>query len=408
VVEIKSTPGTVVNCVWPAGVAVGGTFAGQEARTAVNVCITRMLDASEKHAPLAMASCMTSAPGQAISGYRPNGSFFTTTLLDAQGGGAGARSFADGSDVSGPLHAPGGASANVESNEHAYPIRYLWRQERPDSGGPGRLRGGIGSTFAYAPHGARGSVDLTLFAHGVNHPTSSGVLGGEPGTQHGFLILRGEGEVVAWAHDRSPERGDVPAAKSMAHLEAADVMVSWCAGGGGLGDPIDRDPGDVLADVRNGLVTPQGAAGDYGVAVVASDLGELVVDAGATDRMRAGIRHHRLGGRDPLPIVDQVAGRWLGSSFVGVGDGPAARVRCRRCGYDIGPVSVNIRTLLAAEERPVGRRWPLAGRQAHPDRFVVRHYFCPGCAVQVDVEVTLVGEPPLWASELSLEEDRHG
>jgi N-methylhydantoinase B len=52
------------------------------------------------------------------------------------------------------------------------------------------------------------------------------------------------------------------------------------------------------------------------------------------------------------------------------------------------------------EERPVARRWPLAARNpAHHD-FVVRHFFCPGCAKQLDVEVSPGSDPIQWSVQL--------
>jgi N-methylhydantoinase B len=291
----------------------------------------------------------------------------------------------------------------VEANDHAYPMRYLWRRERPDSGGPGRRRGGIGSTFAYAAHEAGDPVELTLFAHGVSHPTSAGVLGGEPGSQHGFLILRADDD-RAWAADPTgpPDGvGEVPAAKSTAVIDGDDVMVSWCAGGGGLGDPLERPPGEVAEDVRQGLVTPAGADRDYGV-VLAGGPGSWAVDVGATEARRLAARRARLGGADPAPAAEAVPGRWFGSALVLDGD----TVVCRRCGHRLGPASANLRTRLRLEERPVERRWPLAGRARHDWRLVVRHYFCPACARQLDVEVAPPGEPPLWASQLDPDQPR--
>jgi N-methylhydantoinase B len=64
-------------------------------------------------------------------------------------------------------------------------------------------------------------------------------------------------------------------------------------GGGGFGDPLERDPEHVKRDVRDGYVTIEGAARDYGVVVTGDpedDPENLVVDVQATEQLRAGRR----------------------------------------------------------------------------------------------------------------------
>ena len=149
-------------------------------------------------------------------------------------------------------------------NEHHFPIRYLWRAERTDSGGPGQYRGGIGGCHAFEGHHAQGAVQCTVWGHGVEQTAATGVLGGEPASANGFLVLHGGADQArsTMGHDPTeslPGRHELPAPKDRLLLAAGDVMLSWCSGGGGIGDPLLREPGRVCDDVDNGLVSPDRA-----------------------------------------------------------------------------------------------------------------------------------------------------
>ena len=365
------------------------------------------LAASGAHRHQVMASCMSSAPGQTIGGIRSDGAPFTSMLLDAQLGGGGARVFADGTDTSGLMHSPGGACANIEVNELNFPIRYLWRAERTDSGGPGQHRGGVGGCHAFVPHEARGPIELTLWAHGVEQPTGAGVLGGEPGSDNGFVLLRG-GALTLSASLACTEPTDlsgvleVPPAKVRTTMDGDDALLSWCGGGGGLGDPLNRDPNGVLIDVQAGLVSPRGAQRDYGVAIDNVD-DVWRVDAEATAQLRHQRRVERLGGREPAPALAKGytgAGRDLDEQLmVGAFDVSGPVIFCRACGRALGPAEDNVKSHLVVEELPSGYRWPLADQHQGSARFVVRRFYCPGCASQLDVEVNLRDAPYIHSTE---------
>ena len=372
VMDVRTRPGSVVHAVMPAGMSMGVTSAGQEVRTSVNVCIDRMLDASndpEHHAQI-FASCSSSSATSTISGTFADGRTFATMLLDGVTAGMGGRALADGLDTGGMLTAPAGLCANVEVSELNYPMRYLWRRERADSGGPGAHRGGVGADNAYTPHRAGVAFGATMFAHGTEPPTAAGVLGGEPGMQNAFGIER-DGVVVKRK------------AKEVAVHEPGDVFHNWCAGGGGVGDPLDRPVAEVERDIEDGLVSVEGARRDYGV-----------VAGGDSAAERADRRRARLGGRTPLPRLDApLAGRRLSSNLVV----RANTVVCRWCATDLCPVSgdagTDVKGALIVQESRVGYRWPLVDTAPGAARFVFRRFHCPGCATQVDAEVNLIGEP---------------
>ncbi|HEV8296979.1 MAG TPA: hydantoinase B/oxoprolinase family protein [Acidimicrobiales bacterium] len=370
VIDVRSRPGSIVHCTMPAGMSMGVTSAGQEVRTAVNVCISRMLDASddpEHHAQI-LASCTSSSATSTISGTHADGRPFGTMLLDGVPAGMGARTWADGPDTGGFLSSPAGACVNVEVSELNYPMRYISRRERADSGGPGEWRGGVGAENVYVPHDMGSRFGATVFAHGTEPPTSAGVLGGEPGMQNAFAITRGG------VLDRL-------APKQVTTLQPGDEFYNWCAGGGGIGDPMDRPYDAVMHDVDEGLVSAEGAARDYAV---------TVGDPGATERLRDERRRTRLGGRPAAPrLASPPAGRRLSSALV-QRDGTLI---CRRCGAVLGDGRNGVKESLIARESSVGERWPFVDGSPGAARFVLRRFFCPSCALQVDVEVNLAGSP---------------
>ncbi|MFZ0667637.1 MAG: hydantoinase B/oxoprolinase family protein [Acidimicrobiales bacterium] len=402
VVRFTTRPGTVTHASWPAAVSMSGTGAGQAVRTVVQQCVAAMLDASDEYESKIMTSGMTSAPGVAISGRNLRGEGFSSILVDAQLGGGGARSFADGVDTAGLLHSPGATTSNIELNEQKYPLLYLHRLERADSGGPGMTRGGVGSEHQWILREPSDDMELILFGHGVQQPTATGLRGGEPGSQNAFLFNRGgTADAMRLVEGGIPDgRKEVPPPKLITTIQVGDLFTSWCAGGGGMGDPLDRDPEAVCHDVEEGLVTPQGASRDYGV-VVGAEYGRWSVDPRETARRRREMRSHRLGGTEPIdPAPGRLhTGRRVSSTLELVSSASVSSYACRRCGHVLCPSDENVKLSLVMSESPTWERWSLSEDYEGATRFVLRRFFCPTCAVQMFVDVNLRGEEPTWSLE---------
>jgi N-methylhydantoinase B len=174
-----------------------------------------------------------------------NGAPFSLTLF--QSGGTGARATKDGLTTTG--FPSGVAGVPAEVIETLTPLVQLRRELRTDSGGAGRCRGGLGqSTETGCRSGHRWSVstlvDRTEFPAG-------GLDGGLPGASGGLSLASG-----------APAQP-----KTVLHLGADDRVRLEPPGGGGYGDPRDRDPQLVLADVVDGYVSLERARVDYGVAI---------------------------------------------------------------------------------------------------------------------------------------------
>ncbi len=166
-------------------------------------------------------------------------------VLTFNSGGSGARPGRDG--LSATAFPSGVMTMPVEATEHAGPA-VIWRKElRPDSGGPGRFRGGLGQMMEIGGRPGH-AFDVQAMLDRVDHP-ARGRRGGSPGAPTRIGIAGG-------APLRAKGRQAVP--------EGARVAMAF-PGGGGHGDPAARDPAALRRDLAMGLVTPEAAARDYGM-----------------------------------------------------------------------------------------------------------------------------------------------
>jgi N-methylhydantoinase B len=297
--EIISEPGTINNCTFPAGIGKASVASAWATTNVTTECLAGLLDSHPEHRQRLMSACCGTWDFALLAGVDQRGGGFVTMLCDSMAGGLGARAESDGVDTGGLAVIPMGRVADVEMNEFAFPMLYLWRREEPDSGGAGRFRGGVGASSCFIPYDSPiGGVHLVVSAPGKALPLAPGVSGGLPaGTQYDVL-LRGTAIRDAFARGRIPDSlDDVGGERELVpvHLETAmgpdDVYYTHWQGGGGYGDPLLRDPAAVARDVVAHKVSPLGAEEVYGVAF--DDHGN--VDEQATADRRAALRRRRAG-----------------------------------------------------------------------------------------------------------------
>lgn len=185
-----------------------------------------------------------------VNGIRRDGSAFA--LHQHAFGGMGARPGRDGlASVSFPYNV---RDVSVEWSEMETPIIFEKRELIADSGGAGRWRGGLGEELALRAS-ERGDIDraqplvLSGSAGRMREP-AQGLLGGRPGSVAAIYV--GDTPLAPTA---SPE-AQVPQGKTLRFL---------LPGGGGYGDPGERDRDLIANDLRNGYVSAEGARRDYGV-----------------------------------------------------------------------------------------------------------------------------------------------
>lgn len=158
-------------------------------------------------------------------------------------GGAGARPGKDG--LSCTAFPSGVRNTPVEINEAAAPI-VIWKKEyRTDSGGAGRLRGGLGQRLEFG-HAAGASFAVSKMFDRIAHPARGRAGGGAGGK--GAAVLD-DGQTM-----RGMGREIIPAGRR---------LVVDTPGGGGIGDPGLRDPGKLADDVRAGFVSAAAAGSVY-------------------------------------------------------------------------------------------------------------------------------------------------
>ncbi|MGW4794096.1 hydantoinase B/oxoprolinase family protein [Nonomuraea sp. NPDC004297] len=165
-------------------------------------------------------------------------------------GGVGARRGLDGPDATGVHFGIGRNSVpQAEPVESRCPLIVESIETIPDSGGPGRHRGGLGSRTVY-----RFLADCHVTTRGDRlRLAPPGREGGLPGRPGGFFRRRPDGTVERLASKVNNVR-----------FAAGEAFVVETTGGGGLGPPRERERAAILADLDAGRITPQGAADDYG------------------------------------------------------------------------------------------------------------------------------------------------
>lgn len=157
----------------------------------------------------------------------------------------------------------------IEMTEAEYPLRVEAYELVPDSGGPGRQRGGMSIRKSFRFLGEQATLQVRSDRKRFR---PYGLAGGAPGSASRNVLIRGE------------EAIEMPS-KFTTIIQYGDVLDLYQAGGGGHGAPYQRDPERVLADVREGRVSIEAAERDYGVALTTSKPPEI--DWVGTRRLRS-------------------------------------------------------------------------------------------------------------------------
>jgi N-methylhydantoinase B len=407
IVEIRSEEGSINNASPTAAASLSsiqGTLVTQDVTASA---LAKMLLTSERFASEAQASWAAGHPGAAMAAIGRDGNYAVGSITDTFAGGGGARTFRDGIDSGGIYHSMGSRLANAETCEDRRPFLQLYRTEICDSGGPGRFRGGVCVAFGSVPHKERSSVTVLTLSSGVEMPGGMGLAGGAPGAAVSNVVVR-DSDIWARLRDGHVPRAeeevaggttDPLAAKDLITVEHDDVVASVTNAGSGYGDPLRREPAAVARDVADGYVSPGSARENYGVVLTAGQ-----ADEAATGQLRAALRRERLAQARP-PAAGSGSGSGTGGKATAlevlhpVADAVEAvrtesgsRLRCTECHHDLGGYENDYKRSLCYRERPLTALTAL-NRRCLTDRFVLREFFCPGCGVQLVVDVTDRDEP---------------
>lgn len=244
-VRVSAPEGTILNAPPPCAVAARHAI-GQMLPDVVLGCLHQAVDGI---APAEGTSCLWNfvlygGHGIAGRGRAANATPFTVTLF--HNGGTGARPDKDG--LSATAFPSGVRNTPVEINEAIAPI-VVWRKEyRTDSGGAGKWRGGLGQIMEI------GNIEGAPFALSSMFDRCRHAPRGRAGGSEGAV-----GRVTLASGAAIPPKGRTP-------IPAGDRLILEMPGGAGYGDPHERDPALLAADIRDGLVSAEAAERDYGFA----------------------------------------------------------------------------------------------------------------------------------------------
>jgi N-methylhydantoinase B len=242
-ITMKAPEGSVVNCNFPAAVA---------ARMQIGHFLTEIIYRAMANAlpgRVIAGSGGTPATMNVFYGKRNDGRSWHSVII--RGGGMGASATNDGYyDFIFPAN---GANTPVEIFESDTPLIVEKREILTDSGGPGKMKGGLGRRVVFkAPddeYAPLPPVNLGIQSGRFRYPPE-GLFGGKHGSRAQFLINGKPGNPYG-----------------LTQFGPGDVVVMDAAGGGGFGDPFERDPELVESDVVEGYVSVERAKENYGVVI---------------------------------------------------------------------------------------------------------------------------------------------
>jgi N-methylhydantoinase B len=272
-IHINVPEGTWLNARWPAPTIACTTLTSSKIGAVIWQALAKAI------------------PDRAIAPTFSEGNWFVANIVDPAGagsqvfsdipaGGWGGTPFHDGMNVStDPLS--NCMNMPAESAELLFPLQYERFELRPDSGGAGQFRGGLGAVLQIR---WRERTELSMECSRTREG-SPGVNGGGASPPQRQIKVGADGgaEVIGGWTESGEWRRCILASHP---FEAGEAFRFESTGGGGWGDPLERDPEQVLEDVLDGLVSEQQARERYGVVVAAG----VALDVRATTDLRARLR----------------------------------------------------------------------------------------------------------------------
>ncbi len=241
-IHIIAPPGTLVNAQHPAAVYQRMVVC----HSIVDLVMGALSQAVPDRVMADSCGCLYNFANAAhpVTGRR-------VTFGEVVPGGLGATAYADGIEAI-ACHVTNCHIPPIESMEIESPVRYIAREIRVDSGGPGKYRGGMGQRLQYQVLGKDPNLNHTA-QKSVSLP--QGIAGGLPGDGGRWVINEG----------LSTERVLPYAIGDVEPLKEGDIVTHYTPGGGGFGPPAQRDPAAVQADLSAGLITHAHAREYYGI-----------------------------------------------------------------------------------------------------------------------------------------------
>lgn len=406
--DLVSEEGTINNATFPAAVSRGPIGPAWLTGTLVAECLSQMLDRSVDLGKSVQAACCGTWDTAVIAGLDERGEVpvpFLNILMEPMAGGYGARPQADGMDTGGLFCIPMGRIPDTEMSEFLYPMLVLWRREETDSGGPGRMRGGVSASLAFTPHGTSVPMGLVLASAGKAVSQNTGLSGGYPGNTGLDLVVRNvdvfdmlRAGVIPETLDELGGAIEIGQCYAQSDVKPGEVLYMHWQGGGGYGDPLLRSPEAVEADLIAGKVTVTAAEEIYGVAY---DETSEHVDQARTQSLRLRILDERKQRStvEPVstrPILNVSHGRRIDDNLIEVRVDDSVLVACAHCGVQLADTATDDELWLGTFDGAPRTAGPqvTSGHATYVDGEVVfRQYCCPNCWTAVFSSIVPVEHP---------------
>ena len=274
-VEILSTPGSCVDIQEPTPASGYASGAYEKVAAVTMACWANAFSTVN---PRRMYAAGINLANLCIGGIHPKtGKQYVNYLWNE--GGQGARSYKDGNSFQMMIFIGGATNQPIEILERWYPLLYTNCNGVIDSCGDGIYRGGVGIDRSFKTLGA-----MTLTMHGDRaEVTPFGLAGGTNGGPNTLAVQRAA----------TPDKVEELGMHAMGiRLEPQDHVIYRSNGGGGFGDPLQRDPTLVLADVEDGWISVEKAERVYGVVLTGGNgaVGVFRLEESATMELRAKLR----------------------------------------------------------------------------------------------------------------------
>jgi acetone carboxylase alpha subunit len=246
-------------------------------------------------------------------GFNQYNTIHAVNSFEAAAEGTGASAVRDGLDHAAAIWNPEGDMGDMEIWELAEPLLYLGRSVKPNTGGYGKYRGGCGYETLRMVWNAK---DWTMFFMGNGYMVSDcGLMGGYPSAAgyrfeaHGTDLKERFEKRLPFPQGGDPNpddpryekvlksnviKRDKQAITTEAIFENYDLYLNYLRGGPGFGDPLERKPEHIEADLNGSYLLPEYAEKVYGAVFTRDERGHYHVDPVKTEERRRQIRQERL------------------------------------------------------------------------------------------------------------------
>jgi N-methylhydantoinase B len=383
-IKVVAPDGLICTATFPAPVGSATVETIWVVGNAIMLGLNKLLSASPKYRHRAQGVNDGVMATFNLGGINQFGEPFGLHLMDPLAGGSAAFSSKDGVNAGGPITSPVSGIADVERNEQVVPLFYLHRRLARDTGGAGKFRGGLGAEVALTLGGIDQAQAL-IMTHGVEVPNSTGLGGGWPGATVRQNFGRGAVSNGLPVEGKWVTFGPKPGLMTMTNKDVFDV--SW-QGGGGWGDPLERDIAAVERDVADNLVSAEAAEAVYGVVIDNSR-----ADHDASKQLRMQMRRARVGQfeTDPKKFCKAEPFAAISESLLIARDERGVHV-VSKAGYILSTGSTRWRSgaIAVSSDQPPAKHGILLHEQ-----LAVTTYYCPASGTLLAVDVHERGGRPV-------------